>query len=646
MTAFQRKTSRRRDRRGGGFLTRLRRDTAGNTVIIMAVAWIPLTAFAGCAVDGARLYVIKSRLQQACDAGVLAGRKVMTDASTSNTTLDATATAQANAFFNNNFKAGWFATRNVTFTPTKTSDAQVSGTATATVPMAIMHYFGMGPQVLSVSCQAKYDIADTDIIFVLDTTGSMACLPSDSDSTCNSYVGSAGTTSYTRPTDSAGGNNSMPGYAGTTAYYVPEKSGSRISALRAAVLSFYDTMKANTDSSTHIRYGFVTYTSTVNAGKAIVSVSPTYMVGGAGNGTTDWNYQTRVKTGDTQTGSSSTSTVNSVQSSAACDGYAQAITYDSSGNGTGKTVSYNSSTKVCSVTTRTYVPAWTYQQAALNVSGFVAGSAVDDPTKVTSATSTWIGCVEERNTTVASSFSTSSLPADLDPDLIPSSDATRWRPMWPEVIYARNNYSSTAVDTSNGDDNSNDPNIGASNYLRAGYVSCGKPVSRLAEMTRAQVSTYVNAPDFRPIGGTYHDTGMIWGTRMIDPDGIFANDTAPWAGRQTPNRVIVFLTDGDMAPNQAIYGMYGLEYYDRRVSGGSFTNLKAYHNARFLAECAKAKTSLNIDVWTVTIGPSATSELQSCATKTSQALFSTDGTDLANTFSKIAQQIASLRLER
>jgi hypothetical protein len=71
------------------------------------------------------------------------------------------------------------------------------------------------------------------------------------------------------------------------------KSGSRISALRTAVLSFFDTLAAASDSSTHIRYGFVTYTSTVNAGRAIMDLSPRYMVGGVGNANTSWTYNAR-----------------------------------------------------------------------------------------------------------------------------------------------------------------------------------------------------------------------------------------------------------------------------------------------------------------------------------------------------------------
>ena len=61
-----------------GFLSRLGRNQAANTLAIMAFALIPLIAVAGSAMDMARLYYVKSRLQQACDAGALAGRKFMT----------------------------------------------------------------------------------------------------------------------------------------------------------------------------------------------------------------------------------------------------------------------------------------------------------------------------------------------------------------------------------------------------------------------------------------------------------------------------------------------------------------------------------------------------------------------------------------
>lgn len=191
-----------------GFLQRLRRDVAGNVMLITAAMMMPILAFSGCAVDAARLYFVKMRLQQACDAGVLAGRKFMTGTGAS---LDATASSQATAFFNNNFRSGLFGASAVNFTPAKTNEGQVSGAAQATVPMAMMTIFGIPAQQLSVTCEARFDVADVDIIFVLDTTGSMACLPTDSSSTCSNYVGATNAVSYSRPADGAtSGNEAYP----------------------------------------------------------------------------------------------------------------------------------------------------------------------------------------------------------------------------------------------------------------------------------------------------------------------------------------------------------------------------------------------------------------------------------------------------
>ena len=628
-------------------MSALARDVRGNTLALMAAMLIPISALAGSAIDVARLYVVKVRLQQACDAGALAGRKFMAD--TNSTTLDSNASTQATNFFKNNFQAGWMTTNTVSFTATKTSDSQVAGTATAVVPMTIMKMFGASANTITVTCEARFDVADTDVIFVLDTTGSMACLPSDSETTCNNYVGAAGNNSYVRPSGGGGVN----GYAGTTAYSVPEKANSRIEALRQAVLSFYTAFAANADPSTHVRYGFVTYSSTVNAGQAIISKSPSYMLGGSGtNGSTVWNYESRQVTGDFQISSSSSSNNLSHANCTSTTTRSPATGYDpSNGRATITSQAWSSNSGTCKVTTQIVGPTWTYKQFNQDVSQIVAGNTITDPTKVTGATTSWLGCVEERTTTPGvMTFGTTSLPADLDPDLVPTSDNTRWKPLWQDVVYGRNwsnnssnGFSSTNTDTTNGDDNNNDPNYGNASLLKSGFVACGKPVQRLKTMSVDDVHDYVYATDFVPIGGTYHDTGMIWGTRLLSPTGIFAGDTAAWPGRSAPNRVIVFLTDGDMAPTPNTYGMYGVEFFDKRVTGGDFSNQKNYHNARFLAECSAAKAR-NIDVWTVTIAPSATSQMQTCATTTAQALFSTDGTGLSTAFQSIAKHLAMLRI--
>jgi Flp pilus assembly protein TadG len=625
---------------GKGFLTRLARDRRGNTLAMMAAFLVPLLGLAGSAVDVARLYVAKTRLQQACDAGVLAGRKFMT---TTASTLDPTAVTQAQNFFGNNYKTGWLGTTGTVFTPVKTADGQVAGTAAVTVPMTVMKIFAVPASTINVTCQARYDVADTDVMFVLDTTGSMACLPGGAD-TCGT-----GTYSYTRPSASGG----VPGYAGSTGYAVRELTSggnnvSRIEALRKAVLSFYDEFAANADPATNVRYGFVTYSSAVNVGQAILDMSPNYMVGSSGSADQPW-YQSRHVVAD-YTISTSDSRNNKAQAdctAAAVRSPSTPLTYNPSTSTA--TSSYdvwrtqgnsNSNSYFCYTRTDTLGPRWEYTKLQWDISPLLNGAAsITDPTAVDGSKTQWLGCVETPvDNPGQTSFSTANLPSELDPDAKPSG-STRWWPHMQDIEYWR----TKTLDYTNGDDNNNRPSLGSSSLQQSGYAPCGKPVKRLGVMARADVYNYLYATDFVPQGGTYHDTGMIWGSRLISPSGAWAADTAAWPSRNPPNRVIVFLTDGVMSPNSNSYSMYGYEDYDKRVANGNTSNLTSYHNYRFLAACAAAKAR-NVDIWTVAIASSTSTPLQTCATTTNQALFTTSGTGLSAAFTSIAQHLAMLRI--
>ena len=610
-----------------GILLRLRSDVSGNTLAMAAAAMIPLAGMIGSGLDMSRTYLVKARLQSACDAGALAARKMMD----SSGTLNAAAAQAGQNYFTNNFPASTYGVSNLSFTPTLVNANEVTATATATVPMSLMKIFGYDQVPLTAICNARYDTADTDVMFVLDTTGSMACGPADPDS-----CGQA-TASYTRAD-------------GTTSYYVQEKGNSRISALRSAVMTFYDTVAGSVDPSTHVRYGFVPYTSTVNTGRAVTGVSPSYMV-------TNWNYQTRQIVSDANSGAASSVTQTGV-GQAPCNALNNTRTpatgFTTNGTASFMTTSWSAgSGGSCVKTTQPLVPLWRYKQWPLDVSGFVAGNAVTDPSKVTGATSKWQGCIEERDTTVSGSFDASALPPDLDPDLVPTNNATKWRPLWQDVMYYRpsTNQADNSGDSTppaggvNGDSSTYfqfaNPSL---SYVSGGYMVCPKAAQRLTTMTRNDVSNYVNANDFVPWGGTYHDTGMIWGTRMISPTGIFGPDTAAWPNRNPPNRYIVFMTDGHMSTNQFIYGLYGWENYDQRTSGGSFANQDAWHNARFLAECQAAKNR-NITVFVVTLASAPDASLNSCSSS-GTAYFATDAATLTSAFTTIAKQVAMLRLSK
>lgn len=60
-----------------GFFSRPAVNEEGNIIDLLAVALSPLIGLVGAGIDIGRIYLTRSPLQVACDAGALLGRKVM-----------------------------------------------------------------------------------------------------------------------------------------------------------------------------------------------------------------------------------------------------------------------------------------------------------------------------------------------------------------------------------------------------------------------------------------------------------------------------------------------------------------------------------------------------------------------------------------
>lgn len=244
-----------------GIMSRLASNQEGNIIAIFAVAIIPAIALVGGAVDMSRLYLTQVRLQGACDAGALLGRKTMgTGTWTANNNA---ANAQAISMFDQNFENEAYGSTGLTRAYTE-SDGTVIGTASVTVPMTLMQVLGQSSKIVSVSCRVDLRIPNTDIMFVLDTTGSMA----------EAAAGSA---------------------------------TSKISGLRVAVKCFYEALvksniadvtpdecgetadPINTNSpNVQLRFGFVPYSMNVNVGRLLPQ---DYLAD-------EWTYQSRAATRD------------------------------------------------------------------------------------------------------------------------------------------------------------------------------------------------------------------------------------------------------------------------------------------------------------------------------------------------------------
>ncbi|WP_397597990.1 Tad domain-containing protein [Sphingorhabdus sp.] len=153
-----------------GVMSRLLKNEDGNIIALLAASVIPVFGLVGGGFDMTRIYLSQTRLQGACDAGALIGRKTMGLGTW--TANNNAANTQAERLFDQNFPSGAYGTAGLTRSFAE-SNGNVTGTASVTIPMTLMQVLGQKSQVVSVNCQAELRVPNTDVMFVLDTTGSM-----------------------------------------------------------------------------------------------------------------------------------------------------------------------------------------------------------------------------------------------------------------------------------------------------------------------------------------------------------------------------------------------------------------------------------------------------------------------------------------
>lgn len=649
------------------FLCRLRSDCRGNTMAIAAVALVPLIAMIGSAVDVSRAYMAKSRLQSSCDSAALAARRVM-----KNDDLDDNVTSTGQKYLQFNFPQGIFGTAEFQPTITKPETGVIRVSAETSIPNVFMQMFGYQRIPIEVTCDASLNFVNTDVVLVLDVTGSMAD---------------------------------------------PIDGEAKIDSLKAAVMALYDELapvqQQLESQGLRLRYGIVPYSSTVNVGRLLYDVNPDYLrtsstypsrvanfnqvVAVANAPTTDsgaWEYY------NGSSGAGSSSPTSSVRSTSQCQswvnsanatggGPAPSKTYVYSYDGSSSNSSYEASLnwgwsgapdtsgtdrscrrwKITQSTTynvRRGFSNWTYRNETYDLSDFIepsgsillannASGTVADPggsfnaqqlaavsTGGSNSSVSWNGCIEERDTATSINGGTSltipSAALDLDINLIPSDDASRWRPQLPDAVYTRT-AGSTSVNSSA---SSTSTNNWIKNYAYdQGYWACPTEARRLNEWTRDELDGYISG--LQPIGGTYHDIGMIWGARMISTEGVFADGCEEYNGMPC-NRHIIFMTDGAQTAYCNVLTAYGVEQNDMRTTGsGSCPSQLARHQQRFRMACNAAK-NLNTSVWVIAFDTALNANLTGCASNSSQATTSSDSESLVERFRQIGNQIGALRL--
>ena len=619
-----------------GLISRLARDRSGNALAIIAAAIAPILAMVGGGIDMGRSYLSQSRLQQACDAGVLAARKRLGSQVAVTGEISDEVAEMGQRFFNINFRTGAYGTEDRDFVMTLEDDFAISGAASVKVPTTIMRIFGFDEVPVEVVCEAQLNFANTDVMMVLDVTGSMEQIN-------------------------------------------PGDSLSRIETMKETIATFHAQLAAAAQSGSRIRYGFVPYSTNVNVGHLLLDEWVT----------DTWDYQSREKIADLSSPTSRTYTTgvtkvsgsitvvdhstyqasftelkgyhcptrpgSNVQTTTDETSYTEEVvveplpgvrkewTYTRTRTGDSYSTALNDTT--CVVRKHTYnnyvdtyrkiqEPAllskkqWRYDQMEYDVSNWrTAGN----------------GCIEERDTYEIADYSAVDLgrALDLDIDRVPSSGdpATQWRPMMPQFIFGRSlHWNGSGSFTT------------AEVRTEADYVSpigldsaaCPAQARKLTEMTPDELQSYLGT--LHPHGSTYHDIGMIWGGRLISPTGLFAAENAD-STNSTTGRHLIFLTDGETAPLDLSYSSYGFEPLDqRRWSEDSSLSLTQTVERRFAFACGEVRRK-NVTVWVIGFGITLTDVMKDCAGE-GRYFEAADAAELNASFAAIAESMSDLRVSR
>lgn len=596
-------------------------DRSGNALPMIGAVFLPLLALVGAGVDMARVYLSENRLQQACDAGVLAARRNI-DQNATDERLPAEAMLMGRSLFFSNFRNGDYGAARVVFSLYVSPNRTVSGYASALIPTTIMQIFGTRATRINTTCSAQISASahNLDIMLVLDTTGSM-----------NSQV----------------------------------KGEVKISTLRNVVKAFHRQLEAEKLPGMRIRFGFVPYATNVN----VAFLLRNEWVASKGL------YQSREAVDDTSgTPVEETTYGNYTYVSGSMDDEVDS-TYPATHQGntyacTGNTPNGNVKTTATRLSERRYtanppatvVTVWrmrrvldgtAYRTVRDGLICKVYRTAYSDYTEdydqtMTNAypkqwryaqimldTNNWRsysnGCIEERTTYEIDDYANLDLSRapDLDIDLVPSANRpqTLWKPSLPQQTYDRK----TPFD------------VVTTRDIAPVSASCPTAARKLAEMTSNEVADYVDS--LVPDGNTYHDIGLIWGGRLLSPTGLFASENADQPSRGT-DRHLIFLTDGDTVTHPGNYTAYGIEGLDRRRFNPDGPKLGLTLNEvverRFIAACNEIKKR-NITVWTISFGLNIGQPMVECA-GADRAFSASDARELQAIFDQIGQTIGDLRL--
>jgi Flp pilus assembly protein TadG len=634
-------------------------DRRGSVAWLMAAAIVPLVAAIGLSVDGARGWLVKSRLSQAIDAAGLAGGRVITSA---------TRDDEIRMFFQENFPNG-FMKANV-YGPHIAVDGDkttITIDASATLPTTFMRVVGVNQLTVRANTVVKRTDRGMELVLVMDNTGSMST---------NDRIGKMKSAATDLVNFLYGSRETVPNFwVGLVPYVSVVNVGTGNSGWTVA----------NTPASfnvTSMTRSTVTFSDNNEPSTAVVcvDVDPAtpitnllrsgYLVDIAGASDAKYNGRFMIRAG-------AGATAVPVASGFGLQSPGCPIT------------AANAATRFwyqISPTTNWYSLTPVLAMPATPAARAVAAVPITAkrPAPVYTDGSSWKGCVEARGT-----------PYEENQAEVKPADQPWVRSYWPSTnkvkFYEYPKYKVLRVSGSTrsraGDNDWSLPRhpddttgavvetVAAGNEAHGPNLGCGPALTPL-QPNKSTVTTAISQMGPWSRGGTMANIGLAWAWRVLSPD---------WRGMWTasPNnlpldyntpehpslidKVVILLTDGTnewydypdhppgcaqnmnpcTLPGDADYTAYG-RLVDQRLGSGINTNTAARTeiNNRMTALCTAMKNK-GIIIYTIVVETpdQAINDLYSgCASKPAYYFPTPDSNQLSTVFHTIAEQLANLRL--
>ncbi|MGH7113633.1 MAG: hypothetical protein ACREE9_03970, partial [Stellaceae bacterium] len=315
----------------------------------------------------------------------------------------------------------------------------------------------------------------------------------------------------------------------------------------------------------------------------------------------------------------------------------------------------NSTTKItlCKATTAAAPGALSFYKPVTYDAAYNTASPAGSSTS-----SNWGGCVIEPTSSDENSGVSGVLNASVtDPDYSEPSSWPSWYPLWWPSDSSTNKWATNGVKAQS-------TAIETQGKVLTDWLAeygpnqgCPVPMLPLTDVTsstgKTQVLNTISSMWPRDAGGTQVHIGMIWGWRVLSPNGPFtSNNGHPLsysdASSTAWKKVVVLMTDGTEewpSPDN----MTGLgQIADGKIGTASNTGTAVTNLGTRLADvCSNMAASGNFVIYTIGLGTDGASntDLQNCATTKNGGFFEAATTsNLQKVFQDVAKSLIALRL--